>query len=534
MKPDHRGLPSSVYLELETDLRLHTHYPELGKAELLTDAITLPFIDLEKRLDQHRTRRSATEAEKLRHGIKAYLSRLNANPLLPLQFRLKVLQRLEHELDLFDSHTTAAVLNAYKIAVEMLQKAARTKPEYYLDLLNVVATAIELAVKLLRHDLESYQPPAIITIRQTFSLARLGLGVLPALPEGLGDASSRLQRAVSLHELVRALNFFRRPVTEQRKIWSLLEEHANVLRPSLCPRRKPLPSLSGKAFLVSRLSHPNEAPKMTSRLPEIFSSDSIVIPMDAFLRRLTHGVRKAKHLLDNPELQKTDMHTDEKLQLIIMGSHAILDDLSIKKRARRYRYRETRVYLEWNLQREFAEMRNAMSPSSYAFAPFEWSVEDAWWITDISKTGVGLERTSSRKMENIIGAMVALRWPQHKGEPKLGFIRWFKEPKVGEQRLGIEFLRGNYRPLKASLIGSDIGIMQDVPSWYVVAEQAADSLRVFSPEKDIFAGMVLNLSDSDQEHLYKVTHVIQTGPNYAFFLADRLREKPEIVRQQTS
>ncbi len=523
----------SIPFELETDLRLRTQRLELGKTELLTDAITLPFVDLEKQLNKHRTNRPSEAMRELRYSVKTYLSRLNANPLLPLQFRLKVLSRFEHELDLFDAQTTAAILNSYKIAVEMLQEAARTKPEYYQELMDVVATALELAVQLLRHDLEAYQSPAIITIRQVFSLSRLGLGVMPALPVSSEDVCFRLQKAVSVYELSRALNFFQKSVSEQKIISSLLEDHAKDLHPYLCLHHSHPPSMPGKVFLVSKLSRPDEKPRMSSTLPETFSTDAIVIPMDAFLASLFKNVKKAKQLLDNSNMQKEDMHTEDALRITMTGSCSILDALSIKKRASRYEYRKTRAYLEWDLERIFVESERALSMDGYEFAPFEWSSQDAWWVTDISKTGVGLGRTSSQQLSDCVGSMVGLKWPKHKGEPELGFIRWFREPKTGEQLLGIEFLQGKQQLMKASLTGGTIESMHDLTPWHVMVEQAMHSLRILSPEKDVFEGIVLNISTADQDNQYKVSHIIQTGPNYTLFLADLLSGKQQIVKHQS-
>jgi len=50
---DANRLMETVSFELDTDLRLHPQKLELGKAELLTDALTLPFTDIEKRLSQY-------------------------------------------------------------------------------------------------------------------------------------------------------------------------------------------------------------------------------------------------------------------------------------------------------------------------------------------------------------------------------------------------------------------------------------------------------------------------------------------------
>ena len=43
-------LMDAVSFELDSDLRLHPQRLELGKAELLTDALRLPFVDIERQL----------------------------------------------------------------------------------------------------------------------------------------------------------------------------------------------------------------------------------------------------------------------------------------------------------------------------------------------------------------------------------------------------------------------------------------------------------------------------------------------------
>ncbi|MDX8402707.1 MAG: hypothetical protein R8K47_08755, partial [Mariprofundaceae bacterium] len=145
-----RELLETVSFELDTDLRLHPSRLELGKAELLTDALTLPFQDIEKRLAGYVAGTSTADTDLLRRSMKNYLARLNANPLIPLNFRLKVLNRFEQELELFDGEMTAAVLNAHKIGIELVQKEARSRPELLPVLADMVANAIELAVRLLR------------------------------------------------------------------------------------------------------------------------------------------------------------------------------------------------------------------------------------------------------------------------------------------------------------------------------------------------------------------------------------------------
>lgn len=133
-----RELMDTVSFELERDLRLLPHTLELGKVELLTDSLKLPFNKIEQRLETYSQIPNPREAESIKQEIKAYLKRLNANPLIPLKFRLKVLECIESHLPLFDDSIMSSVLNSHKLAIEMVQGAAREKKAYYPMLLDRV------------------------------------------------------------------------------------------------------------------------------------------------------------------------------------------------------------------------------------------------------------------------------------------------------------------------------------------------------------------------------------------------------------
>jgi len=509
-----------MHFELETHVNPGTAYPYLGRASLLSDAIKRPFTDIDNRLSRHWGARSEHEAEQLRFDMKAYLSLLNTSPMIPLKFRLKVLKRFENELDLFDDNLAAALLNAYQIAAEMLQQTATRNPAYYPALIDVAANAMQMAIQFFRLTLETYQSPGIITIRRIFNLERLGLGALQAMPEGLEEARAHLQHLVARYELLRALDFFGKPPSEQKIIWQLLQKDGGELQPRFYRHQDAPPSrLPGKLFLLTILSRPDQAPYVTHR-PEKFPGDTILIPLSRFLSHLAEEYKKSKILLRDEDLQKKVMRTEDELQLTMIGSGLILNDLRMKERAKRYQYRETRVYINGDLRRAFAGVEDTGKISRYTLAPFELNADNTWLIADISKTGLGLMRHSSSHADIEVGAMAGLKWPHHKGEPELGFIRWFKEPKPDEQHLGIEFLQGNFRLISASLTGAGaIVSLKMIPPWPVIAERRLDSLRIFSPEKNIFAGNILNLSNTEHPGPYKVHHIIRTGPNYILFIA---------------
>ena len=196
---------------------------------MLTDALLNHFDDLEQRLNTYIS--GSAGGDKLRKGMQSYLSRLNSNPLIPLHFRLKVLKRFEEQLDLFDAEMTAAILNAHKIGIDMVQKEALKEPAYYRILVDMVSHAIELAGRLVRDILGEYHAPAVITVRQVFDLMRLGMVIIPELPDSAEKQKKRLYLAIVRYELMRKLDFFSKRKSEKGMLMDELENHIGILEP---------------------------------------------------------------------------------------------------------------------------------------------------------------------------------------------------------------------------------------------------------------------------------------------------------------
>ena len=529
-------LIKSVSFELDTDLRLHPQRLELGKAELLTDAITLPFTNIEKRLARYIIGASPEETEILRRSMKDYLGRLNSNPLIPLHFRLKVLNRFERELELFDTEMTAAVLNAHKIGVEMVQKAARSQPDYYRIVVDMAANAVELAARLLRQGLEQYRVPAVIATRQVFVLSRLGLAVLPVLPENAASERDRLERAVASHELLRKLDFFGKPKAIQRIVWQELCNHIGVLKPGFCHKGDAPSGLTGTSFLFTSFMRPHAAPEVISALPSQFASDGIVIPIDEFIDRLVTAINRVETVLNNPDLQKHDLHTEEALHATITGGNAILQSMHARKRSHeRQDYAGVRVIFESEPVKAFVESHTALVMNEYEYAPSERANTTAWSVVDISRGGACLERVSFKPLENSVGSIVGTNWIPHKNEPMLAFIRWFKEPKPGEQRIGLQFIREKYRLMKGVMVGAQMDQSEDDSitgrAWPILVKPRKKELTIIFPNPHIMRGMAFVISDESRNAHFKVRTVIETGPNYAIVKAVHAEEIIQASRQ---
>ncbi|MDX8396357.1 MAG: hypothetical protein R8K22_08095 [Mariprofundaceae bacterium] len=510
-----KKLMETVSFELDTNLRLHAQKLELGKAELLTDALTLPFTDIEKRLNQYITGASDGEKLILQKSMKSYLAKLNSNPMIPLHFRTKVLNRFERELELFDSEMTAAVLNAHKIGVDLVQKAARSEPAYYKVLVEMVASALELAIKMLRIGLENYQSPAVITIRQAFDLMRLGLSVLPALKDEDISEASRLKEAVSNHELLRMLDFYGRSPEEQLTVWEELQHHIGTLAPVFLRKNEASPSLPGETFIITNTVRPNDAGKIESKPPEIPATDLIIIPVDPFIDRLVTAVNRVETVLASSQLQQHDLHTEEALHTTILGGNAILDTMRSKNRnADREAYAGVKVIVEEDAGKAFTEAHTALALSSYEYAPSERVNPESWSVTDVSQQGVGLERLIHSKCRFGVGAIIGLNWIPHKGEDMMGTVRWIKEPKPGEQKIGVEFFKYDYKLYKGAVLGGDSGDMSKGRSWPVLIKPGKPTHTAVFPDSRILKGLAFLLSKDSKSAHFKVQEVIERGRNY--------------------
>ncbi|MDX8397671.1 MAG: hypothetical protein R8K49_05055 [Mariprofundaceae bacterium] len=511
-----KQLLETVSFELDTNLRLHPQKLSLGKAELLTDAITLPFIDIEKRLNQYICGSSDDEKVILQKNIKAYLIKLNANPMIPLHYRLKVLGRFEQELELFDAEMTTAVLNAHKIGVDLVRKAAKNEPAYFRILVDMVSNALELAVKMLRINLENYQSPAVLTIRQAFDLMRLGLSVAPVLQEEDSSERQRLFEIIGNHEMIRMLDFYSRSPHDQNTIWQELQHHVGILEPHFCHKGEQI-KFKQDSFISIHCAHPNEAGQILSSLPSEFPCDMIIIPIDHFIDRLVTAIDRVESVLKDPDLQCSDLHTEEALHATILGGNAILNTIRNQERKNERSLQPgNRAILEWDASKALSDAHANMVLDAYEFAPSEHDNPDAWSIVNICSHGTGIERIGEKPPKSAVDSLVGISWLPHSNEPSLGIICWLKELKPGEQRLGIRFFDQNFKLYKAAMLGSSSDEITSKRQWPVLIQSGNNSHTALFPDCKIFQNMRFILSHNGKAAHFKVIKVCSTGSNYCF------------------
>jgi hypothetical protein len=515
---DAKKLMETVSFELDTDLRLHPQKLELGKAELLTDALTLPFMDIKERMNLFvASVLSDAERLELQKSMKDYLAKLNANPYIPLNFRLKVLSLFEKQLILFDSEMTAAVLNAHKIGLNLVQKAARDEPSYYRPLVEMVSNALELAVTMLRTNLLKHRPPAVLTVRQTFDLMRLGLSVLPALPGNTLSDRERLYRVISNHEFLRMLDFYGKTDAEKKMVWQELQFHINTLEPELIRRAGAAPKSSDETYLVTSLVHPNKAGKVVSKVPDHPPNDIIIIPLNKFIDRIVTAINRVESVIKSSGIERNKLFTEEALYTTIVGGNAVLNSLGEKKRAgNRKGCPGLRMLLEWDPKAAFKEAFSAIV--DYEYAPSRDVNRNLWAAIDISKQGARLEKVGGGKFRPSVGAMLGFSWIPHHDLPMLGTVRWIKELKSGELQIGIKFLRQDLKFYTGILLGQKEkdDASESRTHLPVLIKQGTPYHTAVFPDQNLHKNMTFMISDGVKEAHFQVAKVTKKGPNYSF------------------
>ncbi|MDX8411788.1 MAG: hypothetical protein R8K46_07975, partial [Mariprofundaceae bacterium] len=207
--------------------------PEIGQFSALTDAILLLFQDIDTRLTKYLTSFDEAEKEELHRDMKRFLGRLNANHLLPLKFRLRVLQSFGREAEFLDADLTYAILNAYKVAILLILDEAHEKPAYHLPLAKLCGDAITLAVRVTRLQLRLYREPSVQVTRHVHELTRLGLGALGKLEDGPMASKFRdnINHNLVWYELLSMANFFALTLEGQDIVYDSLEPYISKVVP---------------------------------------------------------------------------------------------------------------------------------------------------------------------------------------------------------------------------------------------------------------------------------------------------------------
>jgi len=256
--------------------------------------------------------------------------------------------------------------------------------------------------------------------------------------------------------------------------------------------------------------------------PDNSTSDFLLVPMDDFIDKLVLSIDRAEKVLKNPVLQNKDIQIETALHTTVVGGNAILDALRNRSRSTdRQEYGNAKLVTGWSFAQSIEDIVRLMSTQENALnqvvdtsgaelarTPGQWTVKN------ISKHGLALERMSIEEPKQGVGALIGLHWKAFRGEPLLGFIRWIRYPKAGEQQMGLSFYLRPYVPTHATML--TVGSTDKRRGWPVLFtfEEDGEHTVVF-PDTNIFKGLVFSVEDKRCPGYFKVLKVAESGINYS-------------------
>ncbi|MFQ5345715.1 MAG: hypothetical protein ACE5DZ_07125 [Mariprofundus sp.] len=525
----------ALQLSLDHELRLLPQQLDLGNPDLLDKSLIQPFQAIEESLKHFAHSASPDiDARGLVRSIKSFIGKLNANPDIPLNFRLQILNRFEQELSLFDSEMVAAVLSAHKIAIMQVHQAAKDDNSYSPVLLDMISNAIELAIKRLLIKLRQYKTPSIIITRQFFGLARLGLEASASLGDTAASETARMNRALCTHEMLRRLNFFGKTQSMQQTILQELQHHIDMLEAKLfCGGDNPQ-GISDSNLMFINLNRPNDPGRIIARLPDTVEYDCFIIPLDSFIKKLDERRQKAEIILHDHRIQQKFLHIEKELESALIGCRAILDAVKTENREARLALAGIRIRLSTNLPAAIIKAFTCSNRIQRITAgDSEFNQTRMWNVIDLSQDGICLERIHARSMAELPDSLVGLNWfhcenkPEFKfiawkdgmdqeqpEPPGLGFIRWARENRGGAQRVGIEFLDAGYKLARAALARGQREV-DERPVLPVLVKPGHSLHTMIFPGTKVYKDMTFAVLHGNQQAYFKIREITHAGQNYA-------------------
>ncbi len=492
--------------ELGKDLNLSVYAAESDRSNILMDLLRVQFISLIKELDALATTSDAEEKKRLSKGVRKWLQSLNHAPFLPLSFRLKSLRQLEMYIDVLAHDMGSLILKSYKVGMLHLKDKGTDNPAYLREIVNIAAIALDLSARQLSHDCENYLAHSTIEVRQSLDIARLGLLVAQSMPEECQHEREQLTLFLVKHELIRRMDLFSCTESEIKTMVWRAPQYAALVHVYLRRAGKSLATKEAGPFLVTQLAKPNNKPKRLSTLPAILSYDVLVMPAGALLRRVAKDldmVAKAENLANKGYALRLESDV----------SDARTCGNIITAAFRKIR-RESRTTL--NKKKVDVGVYVGLDAGHDEWEDDE--LEKGWVVHNLSHKGAMLQCDIKHGRVIPVGTLLSFDW-KIKGWPRHALVRRVQVSLQGYQRLGVEFLRGDYKASSLKFVNMRNAMLQgdDVP---VLLEKIPSGWHVWMGGTDRFhSALTVSIQSTDQaqSNICRLYPTDISGDNYAVF-----------------
>lgn len=481
MKPgkinEHADLPEAhnsieSELELEQELKQKLNLSSAATAEekshAVVDFLRLQFVDIVKQLDSLALAATNEEKRAASKRVRSWLASLNSGPLVPLSFRLRHLRDLEDYLDLLAEDMGGLLLRAYKIAMLEVQRKALENEAYYKEIVHVGSVALDLACRQLKRDALRYFDFSILEIRQSLDIARLALVVSKKLPQCHHQFIEKLKHNLIQHELLRRIDFAALPVEEQRRVFALLPHYASMADVEYVAKGETLHNWGQGPFLVTLVGRPDMRPKRRTIFPRQMESAVFAIRMTKMIRQATEDRERAREIEDVTTRGFEELLTENEVAEAKSCSSALLQMMRRVKREKRTVVEKKEVGVRIHVGIDVPDVSGDWEPIP---------AEANWQVYDLSRKGAKLICESKDGKVFTVGSILSVEWPVKTGWPRYALVRWMQVSPQGYKRLGIEFIRGDIKGAKVSLVNvrtASIGggewpaLLEKVPSgWFV-------------------------------------------------------------------
>jgi len=509
----------ALTLELQTSSALSTDdIPEVGALEALTDAIVVLFQNIDKQLTRYLVTFDQEEKADLHKSMQRFLGRINSNPLIPLSFRLKVLQTFSKEISFLDAQLTQAILNAYKVAILLVRDAAEDRTEYLLVLARLCGESITLAMRVTRLNFENYVEPSIQITRQVHELTRLGLAALEAAQGG--EARGRKFRMIihdglAWYEIMRISNFYGLTPQGQNIVYTSLKPYIKHITSEYCPRSETVSSQAKHVYLVSSVGGRQNRPQWMTALAATANTDRVILDITSLLPVLKRQLNDVEEHLKNRKKQREHIRTEKELHMTHTVTKHLMTALhKVKRKHSREVISKGSVTLVGNfhvgIKLPNDSTRIPILPVSHKG---EETLASNWRAFNISPGGIALQTDEVANMPDV-SALVRMVWTNDKNndKPQWGEVRWRRHLAVGKRRhLGVRFLPRNLATWRVQVVGGE-GDKQHMVLGMPLKKDGR--LVVWSNNTQLSVGSIMLIEISRQLYTCKVMGVVQRGENF--------------------
>ncbi|MDX8393108.1 MAG: hypothetical protein R8K21_00795 [Mariprofundales bacterium] len=499
--------------------------PEIGRLEALTDAILMLFQNIEKQLNAYLVSCDEVEKSELHARMQRFLGKINGNRMIPLSFRLRVLRTFSKEARFLDADLTLAILNSYKITIQLVVEAARDREPYLLELGNLCSESISLAMQVARMELERYWEPSLQVVRQVHELTRVGLAALSKVRQGKKATTyqDRIRNGIVWYELMRTADFYQLTVEGQRLVHSSLEPYIQNVTPMYCPRQQSVLADTKRIYLISFVGGRQAKPQYTQGLRPISDKDRVILDITKLVPILKKQLAEVEGYMQGKVPENKDgklgskLRTEDEVRMTHTVTRHLLRCMHIipRKHERRTGTAEE-VKVVANIELAFRmphkpSFNLKVSKSSRNDDDEQDTKASLWMVHDISPTGMGVETNQTTVVFPEVTNLVRLVWPDNKSVyPFWGQLRWRKHRLKGRNvMMGIQFLPRNLNMWWVQGVGTG-------------SRDPVLGLRLKDPRRVVIwtndsrmhdgSGLIINIQGNP--YVCKVLSVIQQGGNF--------------------